>query len=555
MKGLVILLRRSLRALRNVRRVAREQSLFKAVFVLLFAGSFVVGLWALFLEGFDFLESLGGMGLMIIHRLFALSFFGMGAMLVLSSVITSYTSFYRSDEVPYLLLQPLPLGQVILYKYLESALFSSWAFFFIIVPFVGAYAWHERLSVFFSLWTFLFSIPFVLLCSGLGSVVAFALVRWMPRGRPLVATVVVLLAAVGWAAWRGFVGSLGVGEETTVVLSRLIPGLRLASYPLWPSWWVSEGIMALSRGQWARGGLLWGVLVSNTLLVVLLVEGIGRAWFYDGWQRVLQAAGVTRRRGVLFRPLERALGFLPRDVRAVIIKDIRTFFRDPTQWVQGLFFFGLLGLYFLNLRSLRYHTLPAEWRNVIAFLNVFSVSAVLCSFGSRFVYPQLSLEGHSFWVLGLAPTSMGRILLAKFGLALTGMLAVSLGLMLICVGMLNVEAAARWISLGLAAAVACAVAGLSTGLGAVFLDLKQRNPSVIVSGFGGTLNLVLSLGFIILAMLPFGFVFHLRRLQHVTEAGLQRALWLAAAWLVVLTVVTAATPLVLGRRSLMRREY
>ena len=129
----------------NVQRVLRRQSTFKVAFILLFALLFEAGLWWLFLDGFKFLSHLGGAGLMIVGRLFSLFFMGMGLMLVVSSIVTSYSTIFRSPEIAFLVVRPFHMGQIVTYKFLESAALSSWAFFFIIVPFVGAYAWHERL--------------------------------------------------------------------------------------------------------------------------------------------------------------------------------------------------------------------------------------------------------------------------------------------------------------------------------------------------------------------------------------------------------------------------
>jgi ABC-2 type transport system permease protein len=44
---------------------------------------------------------------------------------------------------------------------------------------------------------------------------------------------------------------------------------------------------------------------------------------------------------------------------------------------------------------------------------------------------------------------------------------------------------------------AAALCGLAVGLGALFPNLKEDNPSKIVSGFGGTLCLVISFGYIV----------------------------------------------------------
>ncbi|HOW97555.1 MAG TPA: hypothetical protein P5567_12325 [Kiritimatiellia bacterium] len=554
MRELALLLGKDWRVARHRRRLWSEQSRFKIVFVILFAVGLLGGLWALFLHGFRFLESLGGIGLMLVYRLFYLFFFGLGLMLLLSSVVTTYTTFFRSEETGYLLLKPVPPGTLTLYKAIQSAFYTSWAFFFMIVPFIGAFAMHERLPLRFLAWLVLYSIPFVLLYSLLGTLACLLALPVFRRFRAA-RWAVPVAAALAAGAWLLKTWPLPGDSSLSPTLTRLVPAMQWASHPLWPSWWMAEGGLALARGKWTDVAMLWGVLASNVLLAGLLVEAAGRRFLLPDWQGAHFAAGHRRRRGVLLPSLDRWLGFLPRDIRTLMIKDARLFLRDPAQWSQALLFFGLLALYFLNLRTLHYHVLPAAWRNLIAFLNIFSVCSIMASLGSRFVYPQLSLEGHSFWILGLAPTTMGRVLAAKFMASVFGLGAVSLLLMTLSTWMLSVPAAVRVIALLVALAMTLVVSALSTGLGAVFIDLKQRNPSAIVSGFGGTLNLVLNLGFMLAGILPLGLVFHLRAQPGTDPGGWTAALAAALAWLLLLAGLLAAGALYAGWNSLRRREF
>jgi hypothetical protein len=127
--------------------------------------------------------------------------------------------------------------------------------------------------------------------------------------------------------------------------------------------------------------------------------------------------------------------------------------------------------------------------------------------------------------------------------------------MLLSAAMLNALPGVRWLAVGLAAAIAVAVCGLSTGLGAVFLDLQTRNPAAIVSSFGGTLNMVLNLAFLLAAIAPFGFLFHMRTIHALGALGFARGLALAGVWLLFITVAATALPLGLGARSLRRRDF
>ena len=555
MAALSSLCRKAIYRNRNLRRILAAQSAFKVFFVLCFAFACEAGMCLLFAEGFRFLDGLGGVGLMIVGRLFSLFFLGMGMMLVFSGLVTSYATMYRSEEIPFLIVRPYEMSQIVVYKFLESSALSSWAFFFIVIPFVGAFAWHEQLSPLFALATVMFSIPFLVLCSGIGTLGAMLMVRWSPTGRAVKVVVALAAAAAFGVLWYLAYQSRGPEGEFQFNLTSFVPGLKLASNRLIPSWWVAEGIRALARGEWGRGFMLWLVLVSTALAMGTAVEWLGGRSFYDGWQRVVGARGSGKRRPILLPVLDRWLAPLPADIRAMVLKDVRTFFRDPMQWSQALIFFGLLAIYFANLRTFRYHFLPDNWRNTVAFLNVFSVAAVMCSLGSRFIYPQLSLEGQGFWILGLSPTTKGRILMTKFLLGLCGMLVVSIVLMLLSCTMLKADLVTRRVALGLACAVSLAICALSTGLGAVFLDLRQRNPAAIVSGFGGTLNLVLTLAFMLLAIFPFGFVFHLRVIGVIGEREHSIALLVAGLWLCLITAFTTVFPLWAGRRSLLNREF
>ncbi len=538
----------------NTLKLIQSQSRFKQAFILIFALIFEAFLMLIFRDAFRFLSAFGGAGLMMISRLFALFFLGLAWMLILSSLVSAYSTFFGSPEVPFLLVRPFSMQQIVLYKFIQAAGLSSWAFLFVILPFVGAYAWHQRLSPLFLLWTLLFSLPFLFLFTGVGSLVVLAAVRWMPRpGKGRIVAIVLLASAL--AALLSFRGTVAAAtNDAQFNLATMIPGMRMAVHPLSPGLWMADGIMALTRGQTMRGLLYLALLTATAASIGLLVEQAGGRIFYVAWQRA-RATGHGKRRPVLLPILGNIRRMVPSDLAAIMAKDVRTFFRDPVQWTQALVFFGLLGLYFSNLRVFRYDVLPEQWRSAITFLNIFAVSAVLSSLGSRFIFPQLSLEGHSFWLLGLSPATMLRILTAKFLLALVSTSLVSITLILIAARMLTIEPDIARAALAVISSVCLAVCGLSAGLGAVFLNLEERNPAAIVSSFGGTLNIVLCLSFMMAAILPFAILFHLREAGVSSPAFTARLLPLAYTWLAILTALTTALPLYLGAHTLQNRDF
>ena len=547
---------KTLRVWVNQGRLLKRESRFKLLFITLVFTGLYGGVRGLFLSGFRFLDTLGSLSSFILNSLFALFFLGLGMMMVISGFVTAYSTYYEADEVPFLLTSPVPLRQLVIARTGEAIALSSWAFFFIILPFLHAFQRHQNLPAWFWLAALAFAIPFLVLTAGIGGLAALLLGRWIPRGRRVLQGVLILAASGGILFGFLFFREYRTApSEEAFLLARLAPGVRLASRPWLPSWWVAEGLMAVARGMPGRGFMLWLLLASQAALVVHAIEVLGGLLFWEAWQRSAVSSSL-RRRPILFARAEALLSpLLPSDLRALLFKDIRSFVRDPAQWGQSLIFFGLLALYFLNLRQFRYHLLPDLWRNLIAFLNLFSVASVLCSLSARFIYPQLSLEGHGFWILWLAPTHPRRILLAKFAFSAAAMSLISMILMGLSCAMLGVTPAIRNVAFAVGLAIPVALSALSIGLGAIFLDLQERNPAAIVSGFGGTLNLVCGLLFMMAAILPFAALFHLHTLGRMTDVSFHRSVLWAALSLLLLTAATIVAPLTYGLHVLQTRDF
>ena len=154
--------------------------------------------------------------------------------------------------------------------------------------------------------------------------------------------------------------------------------------------------------------------------------------------------------------------------------------------------FGLLAAYIINLRHFSHQLSIPFWVYLVSFLNLGACSRNLATFTTRFVYPQFSLEGKRLWIVGLAPLGLERMVKIKFGLASCASLAVTLGLVLLSCQMLRMPMH-RTISFAAAITVMTfTLNGLATGLGVLYPNFKEENPSKIVSGFGGTFCLVLS---------------------------------------------------------------
>src|SRR6185312_448640 len=118
---------------------------------------------------------------------------------------------------------------------------------------------------------------------------------------------------------------------------------------------------------------------------------------------------------------------------------------------------------------------------------------ILSTFTSRFIFPLLSLEGRNFWVLGLLPVRRAAILWGKFAFASGISLVATEVLVVLSDWMLQIGTGMILLHMGMVAILCLGLSGISVGLGARLPDLKESDPSKIAAGFGGTLNLLVSL--------------------------------------------------------------
>src|SRR5205085_7564304 len=100
--------------------------------------------------------------------------------------------------------------------------------------------------------------------------------------------------------------------------------------------------------------------------------------------------------------------YLPHQVRLLVTKDLKAFFRDPAQWSQLAILYGLLSLYLVYLPNYQGMMFPPAMKALICFLNYGAVSLIISTFTSRFVFPMVSMEGRQMWLVGLWPMWRAR---------------------------------------------------------------------------------------------------------------------------------------------------
>ncbi|MEQ2008247.1 MAG: hypothetical protein ABMA26_15735 [Limisphaerales bacterium] len=517
---LLLLLRVNL--LQSWRRLCsvRDQSSLLTAIIVLFIGGYIVMAFGLFYRGLKFIGVFPGIGELLIERLLFLLFAFLFVLLLFSNLVIGYSNFFRNRETAFLLTLPVPAQTVFRWKFVESALLASWAFLFLIAPLLGAYGmWRNVPWHFYGLTVLLVGL-FIVLPAVFGAWAAVNLARFLDRRAFQITTLVI--AGILFFAIKYYLRPEQVDEESLetrvlAVLDRLLAKTRFAQFPFLPSYWLSASVQHWAEGARDAAGFFLLVLVSHVLFFGVLAFTRMGSLFYDATSVVHSRASVfgqwewfrtwqDRRRQFHYRAgllelLFRIFAWLPGDIRALMVKDVRMFWRDTTQWGQSLMLFGLLGVYILNLRHFTSQITSPFWLHLVSYLNLAACSLNLATLTTRFVFPQFSLEGKRLWIVGRAPLGLPRVVQTKFILVTSASLVVTLGMIALSCHMLQMPWERTAYFAGAITVMTVTLNALALGLGVLYPNLREDNPSKIVSGFGGTFALVMSFLYIVASVL------------------------------------------------------
>lgn len=527
---------------------------------------FWVGLFVLFLGGFQFVGLYVDLANTIIEYLFSMFFLSLLVMLFFSTGIIVYSTLFHSREAAYLLTTPASSDRIFAYKFAEAAGFSSWGFFLLGSPLMVAYGLTTRAPAGFYFLFLPYMLSFVMIPGGLGAAAAITVANVFPRRQKTVLAIA-LVGLLATAALMGFRLWRTPGDAmSSDWLGGMLNRLAFCQNPLWPSRWMSAGLLAAAKGEWRESGYFLMYLSAHAGLVYLVAAVMARDLYRRGYSRAQGGRTSRKRRTLLFLDavLHRLFWFLPLPIRLLILKDLRTFLRDPAQWSQFLIFFGLLGFYFLNIPKLGYGVQTPYWRNLVSFLNLSVTALILSTFTSRFIFPLLSLEGRNFWVLGLLPLPREQILWGKFVFSAGISLVATEALVVLSDLMLRMSPGMIILHVGMIAVLCLGLSGISVGLGARLPNLREPDPSKIAAGFGGTLNLLVSLVFIFAIVTALAVPCHLyfagQEHPETVSIALSHSgfrMWLTVAIIASLIVGILGTliPLRIGIKAFQRMEF
>ena len=554
------------RMLRHKLRFGMRENKLLSLTVGGFLGLYSLAAYLLVSRGLEFMMKLPLIGPLLTERLVFLLFFFFFVMLIISNATITGMSLFRRKDMEWQIALPLPPRSLVLWKTLEGMLLASWGLLLLSTPILLALAQVYKADARFMLAVLPALLALVMIAANVSTWLLIALVLWSRRWmwKPvIVALVLVLIQTL--PVWHSSVETLNSGD-LSASLNQILRHTEICMHPLLPSSWVAETIQAAGRGIFERTVFFNLVLLSHALMSILITTRVASAGYYPAWNRIMSAAPESGRKikapvsrskpGRLRQWLRRILA-LDRPSYALLVKEVRTFLREPVQWGQSAIIFGLLLIYSMNLRKLGYDLQSPFWITIVSHLNLLVCCLALSTLTTRFIYPQFSLEGQRLWILGLSPLPLHRVLALKLRLSASVLSLVMVTLVVVSGFSLGLPGQRILFFSASILMMSYGLTSLALSLGALMPNFRESNPARIVSGFGGTVCLIASfvyiVGGMVLLLIP---SWQNLRQDAVAMVGYNGKIELAVlGGVAVLTVVFGGIPYFFAKRQTKNLEY
>lgn len=437
-------------------------------------------------------------GVLLAGKLLGLVFLSFFAILLLSNIITALSSFFLARDLDLLASAPVDWLQLYAAKLLETLVHSSWMVALMAVPILSAYGYVYEGGISFVAVALAASLPYFVIPAAIGSAVTMILVNVFParRTRDILSVVAVLSAAGLVVLFRLLRPEQLVRPEGVRSLVDFIALLSTPTSPYLPSEWAQRAVMGSLTGELEALPiyLLWTTAAAVVVMGALLHRALYDAGFSKAQESARQPARGRTFGGIGYRALA-PLGALRREL---VTKEVKTFFRDTTQWSQLILLAVLVVVYVFNVKLLPMSSEGVTFFlvNMVPFLNLGIAGFVLASIAARFIFPAVSIEGRTLWLLKSSPLPMRALLWSKYWTGTLPLLVLALIIVGVTNALLGVSAFIFAVSVMSITFMTFALSSLALGLGAVFPRYESENAAQIPTSFGGLVFMIVSVALV-----------------------------------------------------------
>lgn len=465
-----------------------------AVFSVL-AGLIIIGAYFLFLRAFDSVLSDPLAGALIARYVLELAFAAVFVLGAMSFVLSSFTLIFRAGENRLLLSLPVEPLEIFIYRFTGVTLLAAWPVFFIGLPALTALGVALQASPAYYFFSLVLLALFVLLMATTGALVSFVIAwfarrvssGWLWLGE--IAVFAVLLANLLQRVMPRKLFTVFIVSTPAEAVAAAASILKLFD-PL-PSHPFVDAISAmLPFGPAGTSGGTAAVLkiAAAVILGVLALFWTARSFFLTVWQAQEEGGFLARPEDA---PTPRPQRLFPRLFRwkygYLFEKEWLMLLRNPEEVSRAGFLLLLLLLYVLAMRGLAVMEAMSgiEMQSWVMAFTFAAIGYFALTLSMRFVFPSLSIEGRSAWVVWSSPLHIHELFSWKlffWSALITAPMLAAAGLTIVIFGL------HFWLGTFFVFAVlgSCiTLVAIALGQGSSFPDFRETDPQLLSTSPAG----------------------------------------------------------------------
>jgi len=471
----------------------------------------LLGIFSVLILGFIFVlsfrilnhfNSIPLVGNYLAKQMFIMSFVTIFGLVMFSSINSSLSNLYLSKDLELLHASPVDLSVLFLGKFSVSVFESSWTAILFGIPIFSAYGYVYNPPAIFYLDLLQVVICLCAIAGAIGTLLTMLLVYVLPakRAKDFILILGILLFLVLYLVIRTLKPEQLVNPDTFMDVTEYLTALSSPSLAILPPRWAVDVLWnKIYKGEIATVVPL--LLLYNTLgFLVVFSLVVARSIYKSGYFKAQEGRGRSPKGSKFLDFAARILTFpYPSDMKRILEKDIKVFFRDNTQWTQLLLIGALIFVYIYNFSVLPLHKSPVRadyLQGIMSFLNLGLATFVVSALCVRFVYTSVSAEGEGFWIIKSSPIQISRFLWAKF--FFYGSILLILGEILIVISniLLAVDSFMIYLTCFTMMFLICAEVALGIFFGSKYAVFRYENLASVATGFGAYHYMLFSGGLI-----------------------------------------------------------
>ena len=460
--------------------------------------------------------------------------------ILLTSFGVLLQALYLAGDMDFLLSAPVPVRAVFIAKMLQAILPNLGLIGLFSLPVLFGLGASGGYNILYYPLVLIVLVSLALAAAGLSSLLVLGIVRIFPARRVaevlafVGATISILCSQSGQ-----FTSRMDFSNISQNQISRGLTTVSRINSPWSPLAWAGRGLVDIGEGRWLTGIAFLILTLALAVGVFYFSLGTAERLYYSGWATMQVNARKKRARRPEMaaqavsmtpditesRPLSRAVSttdvrrpglgniLLPRAVGAIVRKDflvMRRDLRNMSQMITPLIF-GLIYAFALLRNG---SEIPAgggdapeafmtALRSALLYANVGISLFVGWSLLSRLAMQGFSQEGKGYWILKSSPVSANKLLLAKFLVAFTPSVMLSLGFLVLISLLQKASLGVLLYGVPVVALTIAGVAGLNLAFGVRGVNLSWEDPRQMTRGTTGCLGTLVSLGFLSISLVFF----------------------------------------------------